>query len=166
MGSSCIDVAVITPAALSGFEIKSWRDSLKRLEQQARDYSRICSSCTLVATVRHMDAATAMLPDWWGLLLATQSGEAVTLLPIRAMQANPRIDVRALAFLLWKPEMLAILAANGVTRVASKPRNFLATILHDRVPLPVLHGAILAALVSRPGWRDAGGRSTITDSPR
>lgn len=155
---SRVDVASITEQ-FAGFEIKSWRDSLKRLDQQARDYSAVFDYCTLVATPRHMSGAEALVPEWWGLLLVVP-GDGVTFSPIRAPNPNPALSVQALAMLLWREELRAILVAQGVVRGHSSAAKVrLAAMVHDCAPLPVVRAAIVRTLRERPEWRDDDGRA-------
>jgi hypothetical protein len=57
--------------SISGFEIKSERDSLARLRSQIPNYARCFDSLTLVAPARHLNHAREMLPNWWGLMEVT-----------------------------------------------------------------------------------------------
>ena len=62
------DVAVIGDL-LYGFEIKTERDSLKRLPRQADAYTRVFDRCHVVVAPCHLDRAAEMLPPWWGVLV-------------------------------------------------------------------------------------------------
>jgi hypothetical protein len=57
------DVAVIG-GTIDGFEIKTERDTLKRLPRQAEAYTRIFDRCHAVLAHRHVDKAMEMLPAW------------------------------------------------------------------------------------------------------
>ena len=67
-GEVRVDVAVVN-GKIHGYEIKSDRDSLRRLAGQVELYGKVLDQATLVVGERHFDAAAAMLPEWWGLLL-------------------------------------------------------------------------------------------------
>src|SRR3954451_13577948 len=60
------DIAVIG-THIDGFEIKTERDTLRRLPRQAGAYARLFDRCTAVVADRHRDAAEQLLPKWWGL---------------------------------------------------------------------------------------------------
>lgn len=60
------DVAVIG-RGMDGFEIKTERDTLKRLPRQMVAYGRLFDRCTAVVAERHREHAEDVLPDWWGL---------------------------------------------------------------------------------------------------
>jgi hypothetical protein len=57
---------VVVGRSLDAFEIKSERDTLRRLPRQALAHERLFDRCTLVVAERHSDHAAAMLPEWWG----------------------------------------------------------------------------------------------------
>jgi hypothetical protein len=55
---------VVVGRSLDAFEIKSERDTLRRLPRQALAYERLFDRCTLVLAERHSDHPAAMLPEW------------------------------------------------------------------------------------------------------
>jgi hypothetical protein len=114
-GAVRIDVAVIN-GELCGFELKSDSDTLQRLPAQADLYSRVFDRVTLVAGERHVDAALAIVPDWWGCLIATMTDGVVALRPHRKAESNPSIDPLLVAKLLWKAEAIFALDQRGLAR--------------------------------------------------
>ncbi|WP_156200516.1 sce7726 family protein [Actinotalea caeni] len=147
-----VDVAVVN-GTLSGFELKSASDTLRRLPTQVEVYSQVLDHSTLVVAENHHEHACSMLPEWWGCLVATWDGETVALEEVRPAARNPSIDPYALATLLWRDEALAILdrhdAASGVR---SKPRPAMWQRLVERLELPTLRDEVRAALKAREGW--------------
>jgi hypothetical protein len=63
-GSVRIDVAVIN-GELTGYELKSDRDTLERLPLQAELYSRVFDRLILVVGKRHAKKAIEHIPEWW-----------------------------------------------------------------------------------------------------
>jgi hypothetical protein len=117
-----IDLAVVN-GLLHGYEIKSDRDTLKRLDRQLEIYNCVLDRATLVVGARHTEEASEALPNWWGLLRfeATPSGPRFTVL--RRSEENPDRHARSLAELLWRNEALALLARRDAAHgVKSKPR--------------------------------------------
>jgi hypothetical protein len=103
LGKCRIDVAVVTDSFIWGFEIKGEGDTLKRLPSQAGEYQKFCRFLTLVATPNHIDQATSLLPDFWGISTPTEA--------IRESLTNPNTDSESFVYcLLWKPEKCRILA--------------------------------------------------------
>lgn len=110
----------------------------------------------LVMTENHYERALALLPDWWGVRVAT-GGEQVRLDTARPPRPNDAVDPRALVQPLWRDEALAELAERGLARgFRSKPRFILWDRLAAEVPLDELKAAVCARLKERTGWRVAG----------
>src|SRR5690606_35379272 len=111
-----IDLAVVN-GELSGFELKSDRDTLVRLPTQADVYSRVFDQVTLVVGRRHSAKAASMVPNWWTIMEADQSGDdKVSLATVRCGSRNPSPDAYLVAALLWKEEALAILDRYGLAK--------------------------------------------------
>jgi hypothetical protein len=82
---------------LHGYEIKSDRDTLRRLPAQAAMYSRVLDCATLVVGEKHLEEAKLMVPKWWDITV------------------NPSRESRSLVELLWLSEVMAILEERGLT---------------------------------------------------
>lgn len=106
------DVAVIGSAAIDGFEIKTERDTLKRLPRQAEAYTRLFDRCHAVLALRHVDKAIEMLPPWWGVLVIGTDG-GPTFIRVREADANTGVDPETLVRLLWRDEVHAALCGLG-----------------------------------------------------
>ena len=98
-GSVRIDVAVIN-GELTGFELKSDRDTLQRLPLQAKIYSRVFDRVELVVGSRHLREARKIIPRWWGVKRATQKDGFVLLESVREAKINPLPDPYLIAQLL------------------------------------------------------------------
>jgi hypothetical protein len=62
-GQVRVDLAVVN-GELHGYEIKSDRDSLRRLAVQLDFYGKVCDRATLVVAQRHLHHALDVLPAW------------------------------------------------------------------------------------------------------
>lgn len=121
-GQVRIDLAVVN-GRLHGYEIKSDRDTLERLDRQLEIYNQVLDRATLVVGERHLDAAKALLPGWWGLLRISSGPDGPRFTTIRRCRRNPHRHARTLVELLWRDEALAFLAQRNAARgVKSKPR--------------------------------------------
>jgi hypothetical protein len=121
-GATRIDIAVIS-TTLHGYEIKSEKDTLKRLPDQARIYNSVLDRITLVVAYRHAYEAFQIIPEWWGVKLAHMEPDGVVISDARDPGENPMLDVLAIAKLLWRDEAVAFLEEMGaVDGVRSKPR--------------------------------------------
>lgn len=150
-----VDVAVIN-GTLSGYELKSDRDTLRRLPTQVTYYSRVLDHATVVVGELHFahQQLHSLVPDWWGLMVATERDGQAVLEEVRASRVNNGIDAGSLSQLLWKTEVLAELAALGLDDgVRSKPRRVLYQRLVDSVPLGELRAIVRRRLKAREAWR-------------
>lgn len=68
-GQVRVDLAVVN-GILHGYEIKSDRDSLRRLERQAAIYSDVLDRVTLITGTRYVKSARRIVPTWWALTVA------------------------------------------------------------------------------------------------
>ncbi len=152
-GSVRVDVAVIN-GALSGFELKSARDTLARLPQQAHFYSEVFDRMTIVTAENHLSGCLSLLPDWWAVLIAhDQSDGTVNLTSFRDGQANPSQNALQIARLLWKAEAVAVLDKHGLAKgYRSKPADELHHRLTTVMPLETLKNEVRSCLKGRPNW--------------
>lgn len=148
-GEVRVDVAVVN-GKIHGYEIKSDRDSLRRLAGQVELYGKVLDQATLVAGERHLDAAAAMLPEWWGLLLVKSTNNGLHFETVRRAQMNPARDARALAEFLWLEDSIALLEQYGLDRgVRTKPRRIIWDRIYESFDIEVIAAAVRAKLKSR-----------------
>jgi hypothetical protein len=151
-GSVRIDVAVIN-GELSGYELKSDRDTLGRLPTQAKIYSQVFDKMHLVVGARHEGRARRVVPRWWGVISATSGKDGVRLEPVREARPNPAPNPLTVARLLWRDEALAELEARDLAEgVRSKPVGRMHERLATVLDFPELADLVRAALKRREHW--------------
>lgn len=114
-GQVRVDLSVVN-GLLHGYEIKSDRDSLRRLNSQVELYGKVFDRATLVVGERHLAEALDNVPGWWGILLVHRSAKELQLKTIRSPRSNPKKDPRALVELLWLDDALALLEERDAAR--------------------------------------------------
>ena len=120
-------------------EIKAARDRFTRTDGSQIDaYSVIFDRVTLVCAGRHLPAATAIVPAWWGLTVAVPGALRVD----REATDNPHDPTPRMARLLWQAEANALLRRHGRREVI---KNLAA------LPRDVIREAVFAALAKRAG---------------
>ena len=72
-GAGRIDI-LVAGSDLHGYEIKSDRDSLRRLSRQIPLFSSVLERMTLVVGVSHEETVRRVIPPWWGLVVACGGG--------------------------------------------------------------------------------------------
>lgn len=149
-----VDLAVVN-GSLHGYEIKSDRDTFRRLERQADTYNRVLDFVTLVAGERHADSALCVAPPWWGIQIAESGGGGnVRLFEVRKPSENPLPDKLAIAKLLWREEALTLLEELGAASgVRSKPRRHVYLRLVEAAEVDVVRARVRRQLKSRVDWR-------------
>jgi hypothetical protein len=124
-----VDVAVVN-GSLHGYEIKSDRDSLRRLAGQVDLYGQVLDRAALVVGRRHAEEALGLLPAWWEVQVVDGDSESVRVKQVRRGRKNPTRSARALVELLWLDDAMAMLEARGGARgYRGSPRR----IVWDRV---------------------------------
>ena len=154
-GNARIDYAIIN-GIMHGFEIKSDRDTLKRLPEQVKEFSAIFDKVTLVVGKSHLYKAIHEIPEWWGILVVkTDNKGKIIFQNIRTPETNIDQQVKvSIARLLWRKEALQILEQkNNAIGVRSKSREVIYSKLANVLDLKTLKEAVTSSLISREGWR-------------
>jgi len=152
-GNARVDIAVVN-GSLSGYEIKSERDTLQRLPHQIEIYSKALDQVTVVASVLHIEKVVKIIPEWWGLIEAFDEEGHVKLRTIRKSQANPSVDPFSLVQLLWRDEALSLLREFGVEKgMLSKPRRAIWEKLSQAKSTDELGHFVRQQLKVRGNWR-------------
>ena len=154
-GRGRIDVAVLK-GNFHGFEIKSARDTIRRLKLQAETYSQCLEYVSVVAAEEHLDAVFSNCPSWFGVIRARETrGGDIAFVTLRKAAKNPNIDLIALAHLLWRSEALDLLRSRGLTDCSHRTsRAELYERLAESLSLRDLLGAVKLSIMKRENWRD------------
>lgn len=144
-----VDVAVVN-GSLHGYEIKSDRDSLRRLSVQVDFYGKVLDRATLVVGERHLAEALDRLPAWWGVLRIHPTAHEPRFKTVRRGRKNPRKDPRSLVEFLWLDDALALLEARDVARgVRGKPRRLVWDRICEHFSVDEIAAAVRAQLMAR-----------------
>jgi len=147
-GQVRVDLAVVN-GQLHGYEIKSDRDTLRRLDRQIDFYSRVFDLATLVVGDRHLDEALQGIPDWWGVLRIDTSSEPMFEV-LRRGGKNPGRNPRSLVELLWLDEAVSLLARRNAARgVRGKPRCVVWDRLCEHLDVHEIAAAVRSHLKAR-----------------
>jgi hypothetical protein len=148
-GQVRMDIAVVN-GSLHGYEIKSNRDTLRRLHTQVDLYGKVLDQATLVVGDRLLTAALNVLPPWWGVLLVQQMPHGCVFTTVREAGRNPTRDPRALVELLWFERAVALLEqCNAARGVRSKPRRLVWDRICEVVGTDEISAAVRAGLKAR-----------------
>jgi hypothetical protein len=144
-----IDLAVVN-GLLHGYEIKSDRDSLRRLGTQVDVYGKVLDQATLVVGDRFLPEALDVVPAWWGVLHVRPVAHALRFRTVRRPRRNPQRDPRALVELLWLDQAMALLEERDAARgVRGKPRRIVWDRVCDYFGVDEIAAAVRATLKAR-----------------
>lgn len=136
--------------SLHGFEIKSDRDSLRRLDNQIGLYNRVMDYTTLVTAPKHFSAACNLLPPWWGIWIVEADANGPQITVVRGSKKNPSRDPRTLAELLWRDAALALLEQHrSATGVRGKPRHKIWDRIGEKLKIESIATAVRCHLKAR-----------------
>lgn len=171
-GDSRVDLAVVN-RSLSGYEIKSDRDTLARLPSQSHTYALCFDEVTVVVGSRHITACARSLPHWWGVWEAVRAGDGVRFRTVRRPKRNPRVSAHGLVQLLWKDELIESLRGMGLNASPKKQRRELWAALVSACTVDQVSKIVRDRVRARGDWRSAptpfrcGGSSrSVASSPR
>lgn len=166
-GLARIDIAVVN-GIVHGFELKSDKDNLKRLPHQSQIYGSILDKVTLVVGNRHANEATKLVPEWWGITIATVGRlGGFQFIHIRRPSANPSPDPLSVSSLLWRDEALTLLDELGAAElVRHKPRALVYAQLAEVADLASIQERVRRQLKCRTTWRSDPQRMLRDDLSR
>ena len=153
-GAARIDMAFFGKDLL-GVEIKSPRDSLVRLPEQARIYNRVFDRVVIVAAQSFVSKVIEMVPEWWGIIAIHHNERRLYFRALRAPERNPKVEVEAVVELLWKEELLRLLSNIGSGPIdARRPRTQLRLQVLETTDYEKIKVQSLEAFKARQNWRE------------
>lgn len=125
IGESVCDVMLVSDC-LTGFEIKSDRDSYRRLPRQVEYYQQYFDYNYLVVGERHGASAGAKIPDNWGIIVVCEDGINLKRKP---KYGSPRLEKQLR--ILWKAELNNILSRLNVPMMTYKSKDYIVRYLAE-----------------------------------
>lgn len=142
------------------FEIKSDLDKIQRVREQSKFYNPSFPKISLVTTEKHLLKAQQICPPFWGILLAKENGDELTVRNVRKAKKNPEFCKKTALLALWKIEML-----NFPTLAAKKykydNRENLIEILAANLGKESISRGISDAVAKRSNFSHAFNQETI-----
>jgi hypothetical protein len=153
-GQVRVDIAVVN-GLLHGYEIKSDRDNLRRLDLQVEVYSKVLDQATLVVGDRYLAEALNIVPSWWGVLHAHATDRGLQFKTVRRAGENPQKDARSLVELLWLDDAIALLEERNAARgIRSKPRRMVWDRICDHLGIDEIAAVVRDRLKARATNQD------------
>lgn len=145
------DVLLVTESEMIGFEFKSDKDNLNRLEHQIHDYERFCDRNYLVTGQKYKEKAPEEIPEHWGIYLVyLDDAENIQLECIRKAQPNnKRMRLHNQLRLLWRSELIPIIRKHKLGGVTTKNKLELVRTMEHNLSKDVQRQELLEALIER-----------------
>lgn len=144
---------------VTGYEIKSDRDTLVRLATQADTYNRSLEKIVLICGSKHTSDLIEELPFWWGIIEAKAVERKIHFKEIRAAKLSPYFHHTNLLDLLWKNELELILANYGFSKLQSKTKFELKNLIKSVAPYFELKVQMISLLNLRESRQLVGTRA-------
>lgn len=156
-GKGRVDIAVLN-GFVHGYEIKSSRDTIRRLDRQLALYAKCLEKVTVVSAENHLQGVMEQCPVYVGIISALRERDGtIEFVNVRPEQVNPDVEPFFMAHLLWKNEALAVARLLGFDKADSRlSRSDLYAILSSNLSVGELSKHIKVAIMRRGAWRLAG----------
>ena len=145
------DALLVTEEEMIGFEFKSDKDNLNRLEHQIHDYERYCDRNYLVTGQKFKEKARSEVPEHWGIYCVyLDDEETIQLECIRRAQPNQkRMRLHNQLRLLWRSELIPIIRKHKLGGVTAKNKLELVRTLEHNLSKEVKRRELLETLIER-----------------
>ena len=145
------DALLITESEMIGFEFKSDKDNLTRLEHQVHDYERFCDRNYLVTGQKFKEKAPEEIPEHWGIYVVyLDDEETIQLECVRKAQPNSkRMRLHNQLRLLWRSELIPIIKKYKLGGVTKKNKLELVRTLEHNLSKELQRQELLEALIER-----------------
>lgn len=145
------DALLVTESEMIGFEFKSDKDTLNRLERQVHDYERFCDRNYLVTGQKYKEKASEEIPEHWGIYLVyLDDAETLQLECIRKAQSNQkRMRLHNQLRILWRSELIPIIRKYNLGGVTKKNKLELVRTMEHNLSKDIQKRELLEALIER-----------------
>lgn len=154
IGKSRADAILVCDDKIIGYEIKSDKDNLDRLEGQMKDYTRFCNECYIVTGSMHAERILETVPEFYGIIKIYMDNDKNRHLEIvRESGKDPKESkkrkIKHQLSLLWRSEITRIAKANKVKPISKKSKTKIAAMLADQMDYDILRKAVCEELMER-----------------
>lgn len=149
VGRSRADVVMVIPDKIVGIEIKSDADTYTRLERQVADYDLYFDQNIVVVGSTHASHVAEHVPEYWGIISVEEYETDIDFYVVREMQPNPKADLLRTIRVLWRPELAHIQETYSLPMYKGKSKDFVRTLIVDRLPVEIVHHEISEILFER-----------------
>jgi hypothetical protein len=147
------DIAVLN-GCLVGYEIKTEKDTLERLQNQVNAYNEVFDKAFIVVSEKHLEKALQMIPDWWGVYLINKKRDKIVFKCLRKSKTNKFKSTLSIAQFLWKSEAIEVFETTFNKTISSnKTKSYLQREIASAHNPKDLGQIALSYLKNRKDWR-------------
>lgn len=147
------DIAVFN-GKMIGYEIKTDRDTLKRLPAQVMAYNEVFDKAFIITTRKWLEPVKEIIPSWWGIYEIIDAGDSYSFKCLRNGTRNKNQSPFTIAQLLWKAEALDLAATLLQTNLKpSFTKKKIYQAICERCTQKQLSKKVLRYLKQRDNWR-------------
>jgi hypothetical protein len=147
------DIAVIN-GNIHAYEIKSAVDTLKRLPSQLEAYTKVFDFISVITEGKHYKKIQSLLPDFVGLYICEEKRGQEVVKQIQKPKKNTSVEGFYIAKLLWRDEILSILAQYKIPHRRADRNWIQCEVLANNFDAVALSAIVREKLKCRPeDWR-------------
>ncbi|MCL2061935.1 MAG: sce7726 family protein [Firmicutes bacterium] len=137
IGECIADIISVTDC-ITGYEIKSDRDTYTRLNGQIKMYDKFCNFCYLVIGAKHIKSAGSKIPEHWGLILISKKENKLSIELLRKAQENKFAKLSNQLSLLWGNELSNITKRFQLSKQSMSKTQMKQKLLKSLIPNKLL----------------------------
>lgn len=149
MGDVIMDIAILEQSVITGFEIKSDRDTLSRLQNQIKYYDYICDLCYVVVGDKFIKKIADHIPSHWGIIHISSDGD---IHQVRLPLCSP-IDIDRLVGCLWRDECIKLIKCFGIKGYSNKNKRQLCKLITSNISEEDIRRYVCYFVKRREGWK-------------
>jgi len=149
-GLAIADLVSVGRKTLHCYEIKSDRDKITRVIDQSRYFDIAFNKISLITTVAHQKRALDIIPDYWGLIIVSNTPQ-IKINYIRKASFSPLFSKQKALLTLWRDELLNIMLMKNIIEKSMNKfnRNELINILCNKLTTNEIYRSMNNYLVAR-----------------
>lgn len=147
-GNAIADVVAVYKT-MHCYEIKGETDSINRIVRQSQFYDQAFPRISLVTTANHLRKAESIVPQHWGIVLASLSNnDSVIFKHVRGATRNPSYLPEIALLSLWRSELIQFLGTSNAS-LEKLNRQKIAALIALNEPTSVINERVGLALATR-----------------
>jgi hypothetical protein len=149
-GLAIADLVSVGKKTFHCYEIKSDRDKISRVIDQSKYYDVAFNKISLITTVAHQKRALDIIPDYWGLIIVSNTPQ-IKIRYIRKASFSPLFSKQKALLTLWRDELLGIMLMKNIIEKSMNKfsRNDLINILCTKLSATEIYSSMNNYLVAR-----------------